>query len=159
MATRSGAVKPVKKDVTINAVGAAIAGGLLFPIVTMGVFSLIIHENRCRARALGLCDGRIVTISPWGLSVAIPAARATSLIAIGPVRCSWGQIHSISSSEDDLTFWMQPWFLDPGGRTRVIVPLRAFANGAEAADFEKAARRWHADAIGADPHWWDEANP
>ncbi len=135
---------------------AMVVGGLILPLVFLKMLEAIAAERRRHARAIGLCEGRIVTISPRGLSVEIPGAKGTYVLAIGRERRSWIDIRKISISEDDLTFWMRPVFPDLEGRARVIVPLRAFADRTEAADFETASRRWHAVANGADTHWWDE---
>ena len=79
------------------------------------------------------------------------------MLGIGPQRLSWNQIRLISTSELDLTFWLRPSFVDADGRLRVIVPLRAFGSGLDAAVFEQAARRWHFEATSGDPMWWDES--
>ncbi len=135
---------------------AMIAGGMVLPLVFLKLLEHHVAERRRHARAMGLCDGRIVTITPRGLSVEIPGASETSVIAIGRQRRSWKEFRKISTNEVNLTFWMRPVFPDLEGRARVVVPLRAFADRTEGAAFETAARRWHAVANGADTHWWDE---
>jgi hypothetical protein len=128
------------------------------PIVVLMILDVSAAVRRRHARALGLCEGRTVTVTPWGLSVQIPGARRTSMIAIGPEAHAWCEVRLVSISEDDLTFWLRPTMADLEGRARVIVPLRAFADRAEAAAFGNAAGYWHAAATGGDPHWWDEAD-
>jgi hypothetical protein len=135
---------------------AMVVGGLILPLVFLKMLEGVAAERRRHARAIGLCEGRIVTITPRGLSVEIPGASETSVIAIGRQRRSWKEFRKISTNEVDLTFWMRPVFPDLEGRARVVIPLRAFADRTEAAAFETAARRWHAVANGADTHWWDE---
>jgi hypothetical protein len=145
----------------LTAVGSSRAiafGGLTSPVVVLMMLDVAAAVRRRHARALGLCEGRTVTVTPWGPSVQVPGARRTSMIAIGPEVRAWCEIRLVSISEDDLTFWMRPTPADLEGRARVIVPLRAFADRAEAAAFGNAARYWHAAATGGDPHWWDEAD-
>ncbi len=133
-------------------------GVIATPPIFLGIFQFVAARRRSRARALGLCRGRTVTISPLGLSVQIPAAIGT-MVAIGPGMRLWSDIRKITNTEDDLTFWMRPTPpFDWEGRARVIVPLRVFADGSEAAVFVDAARRWHAVASSGDAQWWDEAD-
>ncbi len=137
---------------------AMMIGGLMVPSLGLSLFHVAVTSRRRLARALGLCEGRIVTISAQGISIQIPAAQLTSMPGIGQGIRSWSDIRKISVTKYDLIFWMQPHFPDLEGRARIVVPLRAFANPTVAADFENAARRWHAVASGGDTHWWDEAN-
>ena len=158
LASFAGAAGAVAGLGTVNTNPAIIFGVLTFPVLFLGILDLMAASRRRHAQALGLCEERTVTVSPRGLSVQIPAARTTSMIAIGPAMRSWSDIRLVSISEDDLTFWMRRSFRDPEGRARMIVPLRTFAKPAEAAAFENAARRWHAVATGGDATWWDEPN-
>ncbi len=135
---------------------ALVFGGLITPIVMLRVLESAMERRRQQARELGLCDGRIVSISPRGIAVRIPRAEVTSMPWIGPLTQSWSGIRKVSTSDEDIMFWMRP---SPGnleGRARVVVPLRAFGGAAEAAAFENAARRWHADAGGANAWLGDD---
>ena len=120
------------------------------------LLDLVARGSRAHARRLGLCDNRVVCIFHWGLQVVIPGAGNATLKTIGPQSLSWRRIRRISSDARDLTFWMRPTALDFEGRSRIVVPFRAFATAHEARAFEDAARRWHAAATGGDPHEWDE---
>jgi hypothetical protein len=134
---------------------AVVLGGLITPIVVLRIQESGAEQRRRQARTLGFCDGRIVSISPRGLSVRIPDAKEATMTGIGPLTRLWIAIRKISRTDEDLIFWMRPTPGDADGRTRVVVPLRAFASPAEAADFENAARRWHAEA-GAENAWLGE---
>jgi hypothetical protein len=141
---------------TFGNASAIVLGGSAFSAAFLGLAELRFARNRQRARELGLCDGRTVTITPRGLSVRIPGAGETSLTAIGPLTVRWSAIRKISVSERDLTFWMQPAGQDLEGRARMNVPLRAFGSPGQVAAFESAARRWHSIARGEDAGWWEE---
>jgi hypothetical protein len=131
--------------------------GLMYPPALLGLFEIMAAGRRRHVRAIGLCDNRTVTISPRGLSVRIPAAEGqTSIVGVGPLTRLWSEVRKISTTEDDLMFWMQPSASDLEGRARLVVPLRAFTTPGEAAAFEGAARRWHAVAAGEDAHWWED---
>ncbi len=146
-----GLTVPRKSTITTVVIGA-----VMCPVLILGLFDLATAVSRHHARAIGLCDGRTVTVSATGLSVQIPASKRTSMPGIGPLVLSWSGIRKISTSERDLMFWMRPSCPDLEGRLRVVVPLRAFASNAEAVAFETAAQRWHAIAVGEDAHWRDE---
>lgn len=126
------------------------------PVALFVALERVVAERRRKARALGLCDGRVVTVSTRGLCVEIPEARRTTMLGIGPMLRPWSEIRSISADERDITFWMCATTTDVEGRTRVVVPRRAFANPADADAFEYAARAWHAAAHGDQTGWWDE---
>ncbi len=134
---------------------AVVLGGLITPIVALRIQESGVEQRRQRARMLGFCDGRIVSVSPRGLSVRIPDASAATMIGVGPLTRLWIAIRKISRTDEDIMFWMRPTPGDAEGRRRVVVPLRAFASPAEAADFENAARRWHAEA-GGENAWLGE---
>jgi hypothetical protein len=134
---------------------ATLFGGLITPIVVVRILESAAERRRQQARALGLCDGRIVSISPRGLSVRIPDAEDATMKGVGPLTRLWLAIRKISRTDEDIMFWMRPVPGDMEGRTRVVVPLRAFASPAEADDFENAARRWHAEA-GGENAWLGE---
>jgi hypothetical protein len=134
---------------------AAVLGGLIAPIVVLRLQESAVDHRRQQARALGLCDGRIVSVSPRGLSVRIPDAEETTMTGIGPLTRLWMAIRKISLTDEDIMFWMRPGPGDTEGRTRVVVPLCAFASPSEAADFENAARQWHAEA-GGENAWLGE---
>jgi hypothetical protein len=134
---------------------ALVFGGLLTPIVMLRVMESATERRRQQARQLGLCDGRIVSVSPRGIAVRIPYAEETSMAGIGPLTRPWSGIRKVSTSDEDIVFWMRPAAGDLEGRARIVVPLRAFSSAAEAAAFENTARRWHADA-GGENAWLGE---
>jgi hypothetical protein len=121
----------------------AALGGITLPAVMLAVMEVRAAAKRREARALGLCEGRTVTVSPAGLSVRIPGARKTTMTAIGPENRAWGHIRRVTVNNDDLTIWMQPTLPDPEGRARVVVPLRVFPSRAEADAFVNATQYWH----------------
>jgi hypothetical protein len=127
---------------------AVVLGGLIVPIVVLRLQESAAKHRRQQARELGFCDGRIVSVSPRGLSVRMPAGEGATMYGVGPLTRSWTAIREISRTDEDIVFWMRPTPGDSEGRARVVVPLRAFASPAEAADFENAARRWHSEAVG-----------
>lgn len=130
--------------------------GLGLPAFFMGLFGVWTAGQRRQARALGLCHGRVVTISPRGFSVRIPGASPTWMPAIGPISLPWVGVRRITSDARDLTFWLRRSLDDPEGRARVVVPLRAFESPAAAVAFEHAARRWKAIGAGEDTGLWEE---
>ncbi len=134
---------------------ALVLGGLIAPIVIVRLLESRAEGRRRQARAEGLCDGRIVSISPRGLSVRIPDAEETTMTGVGPLTRLWIAIRKISRTDEDIMFWMRPGPGDTEGRTRVVVPLCAFASPSEATDFENAARHWHAEA-GGENAWLEE---
>jgi hypothetical protein len=134
---------------------AAVLGGLVVPIVVVRLQESAAESRRQQARALGLCDGRIVSVSPRGLSVRIPDAEETEMTGVGPLTRLWIAIRKISRTDEDLMFWLRPGAGDTEGRMRVVVPLRVFAGPAEADEFESTARRWYAEA-GGENAWLGE---
>ncbi len=125
---------------------AALVTAGLAPVATLVLLELQVASRRRLAREQGLCGGRIVSISPLGLSVRIAGAQRDHTIAlVGPMTLRWRSVRKITKNRRDLIFWMRPSAYDPEGRARLIVPLRAFNDAAQAAAFEAAARRWSSE--------------
>ena len=153
-----GLGKPPRDAVILSLVGA-----LGLPIAMLLLLVYVCAARRRRVQSIGLCQGRIVTISRRGLNVRIPGASYALLTGhepgipwIGPLMRPWSAIRRISNDGRDLTFWLKQKGLDLEGRARVRIPLRAFDSPAEAGAFEGAARSWHAIASGEDAHWWED---
>jgi hypothetical protein len=117
--------------------------GAVFGFVMLGAMTWRAASNRRAALWAGLCEGRLVTISPQGLLIETPHAQAAKKAIFKHCLLEgftpWADIRKIEISGYYPTFWKS-------GRMRLIIPRRAFPTSAKAETFFQAANWWHSAA-------------